>query len=247
MSSATDAIVATDRLAGNAGAPSLRFGLPTDAGPLRTGWTAATSRWPDGSPTAPATTSCLCERSPTCAWPHPRRSPSAEAPSTHLQAPCTEASRASDGAAVARLERSTQPSAGWKPCLLELSQRCYPSVRLAAMEATLSPQMNWSRVGVAVFAIAAVLLVSMGGAVVAAPITVPLLLLVVSRHPSRRFTIVGALLAGLTLGEVAWAITYQRVGESQPWIVLLPLLSCAIGSAFVTHRGRGCPIPASTR
>lgn len=106
------------------------------------------------------------------------------------------------------------------------------------MDASLSPPRNWPRAGIVVFAVAAILLVTMGGAIVAAPITLPLLLLVVSRHPTRSFTILGASLAGLTLGEVAWAITYQRVGESQPWIVLLPLLAGAIGFALVERRGR---------
>jgi hypothetical protein len=60
-------------------------------------------------------------------------------------------------------------------------------------------------VGFAVFVVATVLLVSMGGAIVAAPLTLPALALVIRRHPTRGFRIAGAIIGGLTAAEVAWA------------------------------------------
>jgi hypothetical protein len=69
-------------------------------------------------------------------------------------------------------------------------------------------------VGLAIFVVAAVLLVSMGGAIVAAPLTLPALALAVRRRPTRGFRIAGAIIGGITAAEVAWAAFYLIVGEA---------------------------------
>ncbi len=51
------------------------------------------------------------------------------------------------------------------------------------------PQRNWRLAGVVVFAVAGFLLLSMGGAVLAAPVTVPLMLVVSRRHPTTTRTL----------------------------------------------------------
>jgi len=88
----------------------------------------------------------------------------------------------------------------------------------------------WARVWVAM---AAFLLLSMGGAIVAAPLTLPLLWLVVRAGrtgPALRVAAVSV--AALTVAEVAWAATYLAVTEAEPWIWLLPV--AAGGAAAVT-------------
>ena len=80
----------------------------------------------------------------------------------------------------------------------------------------------WARVLVAV---SAFLLLSMGGAIVAAPLTLPLLYLVVrSTGLSPGLRVAAVVIAGLTAAEVAWAATYMAAAEAQPWIWLLPVL-----------------------
>jgi hypothetical protein len=78
--------------------------------------------------------------------------------------------------------------------------------------------------------VATFLLLSMGGAVVAAPVTLPLLVWAARSTPSQGYRIAAAVVAGLTAAEVAWAIVYVTVGERQPTIWLLPLL---VGGAVV--------------
>ncbi len=77
--------------------------------------------------------------------------------------------------------------------------------------------------GIALFCVSAFLLLSMGGAIVAAPLTLPLLFVVVLRRRTTTFRAMGALLAGATVGEVVWALTYMAADEAKPWIWLLPL------------------------
>lgn len=68
------------------------------------------------------------------------------------------------------------------------------------------------------------LLITMGGAIVAAPLTVPLLTL--SARVRSGFVRWAALvIAALTVGEVVWAATYVLVGEAKPWIWLAPLVA----------------------
>lgn len=81
----------------------------------------------------------------------------------------------------------------------------------------------------------------MGGAVVAAPLTVPLMVLVSRRHPTASYRIAGMLIIGLTVAEVVWALTYLQLDEAQPWIWLLPLLGGLIAAgSFIaaTNPGR---------
>ena len=90
---------------------------------------------------------------------------------------------------------------------------------------------RWAGVLVAV---SAFLLVSMGGAVVASPLTVPLLYLAVraeaTRSGLRRAAVV---VAALTAAEVAWAATYLAVSEAKPWIWAVPAAVClATAAAF---------------
>ena len=88
--------------------------------------------------------------------------------------------------------------------------------------------------GIALFLVCGVLLMSYGGAVFAAPVTLPLLYLAVRRHPTAAFRWTGGLLAGLTTVEVAWALVYVADGEEQPWISLVPVATgVAVLVAFV--------------
>ena len=88
---------------------------------------------------------------------------------------------------------------------------------------------GWRIGGIALFSIAAFLLLSMGGAIVAAPLTVPLMFVVVRRRPTTGFRVTGAVLTGATVAEVVWALTYLAADEAKPWIWLLPLVG-AVGA-----------------
>ena len=92
----------------------------------------------------------------------------------------------------------------------------------------------WARVLVAV---SAFLLLSMGGAIVAAPLTVPLLYLAAQgRRISAGLRLAAVVIAALTVAEVAWAATYLTLAEAQPWIWLLPVIAGAGTAASFTHR-----------
>ncbi len=68
--------------------------------------------------------------------------------------------------------------------------------------------------GMVLFVVAAVLLTSIGGAgIVAAPVTLPLMFLVVWRHPTLAFRIAGAVIGGLTAAAFAWGLVYLAAGE----------------------------------
>ncbi|MEA2687250.1 MAG: hypothetical protein QOE93_2445 [Actinomycetota bacterium] len=88
-----------------------------------------------------------------------------------------------------------------------------------------------------VLGLSAVLLLSFGGAIVAAPLALPLLAWTARATPSHRLRIVAALLAGLTAAEVGWAAVYLTLGESQPWIVAIPLVA-GLGAATALVRRR---------
>ena len=92
-----------------------------------------------------------------------------------------------------------------------------------------SPSDGWWIGGIALFCLAAFLLVSMGGAIVAAPLTVPLMFVVVRHRPTAAFRTIGATLTGATVAEAVWALTYLAIDESKPWIWLFPLVG-AIGT-----------------
>jgi len=99
----------------------------------------------------------------------------------------------------------------------------------------------WARVLVAV---SAFLLLSMGGAVVAAPLTLPLLYLAVRSGRMgtglRRAAIV---VAALTVAEVVWAATYLVMAESQPWTWLLPVVAGVAGAGALAGEGAALPPP----
>lgn len=93
----------------------------------------------------------------------------------------------------------------------------------------------WARVLVAV---SAFLLLSMGGAILAAPLTVPLLYLAVrGDRLGAGLRTAAVAIAALTVAEVAWAATYLGLAEAKPWIWLLPAAAGAItASAFARSR-----------
>jgi hypothetical protein len=76
-----------------------------------------------------------------------------------------------------------------------------------------------------------VLLGSTGGAILAAPVLLPLLWWA-ARTTGRGIRVIGAILAALVVGEVAWAGVHVVVGERQPYIWALPALPAL--SAAVT-------------
>ena len=85
-------------------------------------------------------------------------------------------------------------------------------------------------------AVSAFLLLSMGGAIIAAPLTLPLLYATArSSKASGAYRALAAVVAFLTAGELAWALTYILVSEAKPWIWLLPLLA-AVGTAWLFVR-----------
>jgi hypothetical protein len=102
-----------------------------------------------------------------------------------------------------------------------------------------------ARWAVAVLAVSAVLLISMGGAIVAAPATLPLLFVALRRQALAGW-LRGAAVAvsGLTVMEVAWALTYVAAGEAKPWIWLLPAAAGIAATAALTAARAAPPRPA---
>jgi hypothetical protein len=85
-------------------------------------------------------------------------------------------------------------------------------------------------------AVAAFLLVSYGGAIVAAPATLPLLYIALRQDATgRRLRLVIVAVAALTAAEVGWAVAYVAVGEAGPWI-WLPPLAAWVGTAAAYAR-----------
>ena len=103
---------------------------------------------------------------------------------------------------------------------------------------------RWSAIGVGTFVVAGFLLLSMGGAIVAAPVTVPLMNVAAVRHPTRPFRVAAMVLSALTVAEVVWALTYLTMDEAQPWIWLLPSVG-ALGAAAICRRLVALPRSAS--
>ena len=93
---------------------------------------------------------------------------------------------------------------------------------------------RWRAVGVATFVVAGFLLLSMGGAIVAAPVTVPLMFVAAARHSTSGFRRAALVLSALTVAEVGWAATYLLNGERQPWVWLVPCLAAL--AILVTSR-----------
>lgn len=92
--------------------------------------------------------------------------------------------------------------------------------------------------GVLLFIVAAALLTSFGGGILAAPVTLPLMVLVVLRNPSRNFRVAGAVIGGLTAAELAWGLVYLVAGEARVVIWMLPL-ACGIVTALGFAMGWG--------
>jgi hypothetical protein len=81
------------------------------------------------------------------------------------------------------------------------------------------------------------LLLSMGGAILAAPLTVPLLYLAArGDRPGRGLRVAAAAVAIGTVAEVAWAATYLAVAEAQPWIWFLPVAAGSAAAALFARR-----------
>ena len=100
----------------------------------------------------------------------------------------------------------------------------------------------WARVLVAV---SAFLLLSMGGAIVAAPLTLPLLYLAVrGRRLAAGLRLTAVIVGALTVAEVAWAATYLTVDEAQPWIWLLPVAAGVATAAAFTRTPPAIPVRA---
>jgi len=98
----------------------------------------------------------------------------------------------------------------------------------------------WARVLVGV---SAFLLLSMGGAIVAAPLTVPLLFRAVrGDRISAGLRTAAVVIAALTVAEVAWAATYLAIAEAQPWIWLVPA-GAGAATAATFGRTRGALVP----
>jgi hypothetical protein len=76
-----------------------------------------------------------------------------------------------------------------------------------------------------VLVVSTFLLVSMGGAIFAAPLTVPLLVIAARSTSSIGYRVWAGFVLVATVAEVAWAVTYVAVRESQPAIWLVPLLA----------------------
>ncbi len=87
-----------------------------------------------------------------------------------------------------------------------------------------------------ILAASALLLVTFGGAVVAAPLTLPLLVHTGRTTTSRTIRGLVAVVAGLTAAQVAGALVYVAVGESQPSIWLMPAVAGILAVMVVLRR-----------
>jgi hypothetical protein len=92
------------------------------------------------------------------------------------------------------------------------------------------------RLGIVAFVVSGALLLTMGGAIFAAPVIVPMMIVAVRSHPTRAFRAVGGVLVALTVGEVAWLAVYVMLGEVHPWIWLLPVLVGVSAGAATARR-----------
>jgi Na+/proline symporter len=92
--------------------------------------------------------------------------------------------------------------------------------------------------GVVLFVVSGLLLTSIGGlGIIAAPITLPLMALVVWRRPTRAFRIAGALIGSLTAAELAWALVYITAGEVRPLIWLAPAAAALVIAVLFLRMG----------
>lgn len=90
----------------------------------------------------------------------------------------------------------------------------------------------------------AILLLSFGGAIWAAPVTIPLLIYAICKVKlTCRWRIIAALILALTVTQCTWAIMYITVGESNPSVWIAPIAAftisvTAITVTWVIRRGR---------
>jgi hypothetical protein len=93
-------------------------------------------------------------------------------------------------------------------------------------------------VGVVVFLITGALLTSIGGlGIVAAPVTLPLLFLIVFAHPTRPFRVAGAIIGALTAAELTWGLLYLVGGKIAALSLALPA-AAGVGTAVAFVRFR---------
>lgn len=111
--------------------------------------------------------------------------------------------------------------------------------RMLAADDAVAPPGPWRAVGVATFAIAGFLLLSFGGAIAAAPVTLPLMYAASRKHPTRAFRTASAVIGGLTAAEVGWAVTYLAVGDARPWIWLTPVAAAAFAVWLLRNPEQG--------
>jgi hypothetical protein len=84
-----------------------------------------------------------------------------------------------------------------------------------------------------VVVVSGLLLVTFGLAIVATPVTLPLLYLVVRRTSRRGVQAVAIVVAVLTVAELAWALTFVALEDTTPWIWLDPLLAGPSAGLFL--------------
>jgi len=96
---------------------------------------------------------------------------------------------------------------------------------------------GWVLVGVCT-----VLLVSYGGAIVAAPVTVPLLFLAARSSSSIGYRVCAGLVVVLTIAEFVWALTYLTLGEARPLIWLVPTLATLAAGVVYARLSRPSPV-----
>jgi len=99
-----------------------------------------------------------------------------------------------------------------------------------------APNRAWRIPGAATFVAAGFLLLSFGGAIAAAPVTLPVMLVARRRHPTCLFRVCASALGGLTAAEVAWAATYISIGERQPWTWLMPVTAGGVATWLYARR-----------
>ena len=97
------------------------------------------------------------------------------------------------------------------------------------------------RIGWPLVAVCTVLLVSYGGAILAAPITVPLLFITARSSASISYRVCAGFVAALTIAETAWAVTYLASGDAQPMIWLAPALATLAGAVAFARMPRPSP------
>lgn len=103
---------------------------------------------------------------------------------------------------------------------------------------TIGPGAGWVLV-----AVCTVLLVSYGGAIVAAPVTVPLLFLAARSSTSNGYRVCAGVVVVLTIAELMWALTYLTLGEARPLIWLVPMLATLAAGVIYAHLSK----PAGNR